>query len=255
MLWSDGPQGPAGAAMWLTLRGRDVTFTCMNRLRHPLGLFRDRDALHTALIAGSACVLTLGLVYARYLVQVLRTARNAPSALDAADCVLLFGKHAPAGRIDDDFQARIQRALALARSHPRTRLVLLGGGTGTGPTEADLAHRQLLSAGVDARTRIHLESTSRDTLQNLRNARELLRELQPDGRVVLLSSRYHLARCALLARQLGLQPALCAAESHWRWTPSATLRIVGEAGYLCWVDLGTRWARLIGHRRMLARVT
>jgi hypothetical protein len=33
------------------------------------------------------------------------------------------------------------------------------------------------------------------------------------------------------------------------------LRIAGEAGYVCWSDIGTRWARLIGHRRMLARVT
>lgn len=227
----------------------------MNRLRHQLRLFRDRDALHGALVAGGACALTLGLVYVAYVVHVLRTARRAPTTPDIAGCVLLFGKHAPAGRIDGDFASRIQRALAVARSHPETRLVLLGGGAGTGPTEADVAHRQLLSAGVDNATRIHLESTSRDTLQNLRNARELLRELQPDGRVILLTSRYHLARCALLARQLGLEPALCAAEPQWRWTPAATLRIVGEAGYLCWMDLGTRWARLIGHRRMLARVT
>ena len=33
------------------------------------------------------------------------------------------------------------------------------------------------------------------------------------------------------------------------------LQFAGEAAYVCWIDLGTRWARLIGHRRMLARVT
>lgn len=227
----------------------------MNRLRHQLRLFRDRDALHAALVAAGACTLSLGLVYVAYALHVLRTARRAPSAPTATGCVLLFGKHAPAGRLDGDFEARIQRALAVARSHPGTRLVLLGGGADAGSTEAMLAHRQLVLAGIEASTRIHLESTSRDTLQNLRNARELLRDLQPDGRVILLTSRYHLARCALLARQLGLEPALCAAEPQWRWTPAAALRIVGEAGYLCWMDLGTRWARLIGHRRMLAKVT
>jgi hypothetical protein len=33
------------------------------------------------------------------------------------------------------------------------------------------------------------------------------------------------------------------------------LRIAGEAAYVCVTDIGSRWARLIGHRRMLARVT
>jgi hypothetical protein len=28
-----------------------------------------------------------------------------------------------------------------------------------------------------------------------------------------------------------------------------------EAGYMHWVDISRRWARLIGHRRMLAKVS
>jgi hypothetical protein len=31
--------------------------------------------------------------------------------------------------------------------------------------------------------------------------------------------------------------------------------MAGEAAYVCWADIGTRWARLIGAQRMLARVT
>jgi hypothetical protein len=74
-------------------------------------------------------------------------------------------------------------------------------------------------------------------------------------RVTLLSNRYHLARCALFARQLGFDCELCAAEPHLPLGPRTLLRLAGEAAYVCWSDLGTRWARLIGHRRMLARVT
>jgi hypothetical protein len=101
-----------------------------------------------------------------------------------------------------------------------------------------------------------LEAESRDTLQNLRNARrDLLRATATLPRVALLSNRYHLARCALFARQLGFDWELCAAEPRLRLTPRTLLRLAGEAAYVCWADLGTRWARLIGHRRMLARVT
>jgi hypothetical protein len=28
-----------------------------------------------------------------------------------------------------------------------------------------------------------------------------------------------------------------------------------EASYLMWIDLGLRWAQLIGHRRMAARIS
>jgi vancomycin permeability regulator SanA len=169
--------------------------------------------------------------------------------------VLLFGKHAPRGRIDRDFQARLDRAVLLWRDSAPATVVLLGGGPAGEPSEAELARRELLARGVDRDVPLQLEARSRDTLQNLRNARDLLGATAALPRVVLLSSRYHLARCALLARQLGFDWELCAAEPRLRLGPRTLLRLVGEAGYVCWSDLGTRWARLIGHQRMLARVT
>ncbi|HSR64218.1 MAG TPA: YdcF family protein, partial [Xanthomonadaceae bacterium] len=131
---------------------------------------------------------------------------------------------------------------------------LLGGGADDEPSEAEIARRELIARGIAGDAPLHLEGKSRDTLQNLRNARELLSGATLP-RVALLSNRYHLARCALFARQLGFDWELCAAEARLRLTPRTLLRLAGEAGYVCWVDLGTRWARLIGHRRMLARVT
>jgi uncharacterized SAM-binding protein YcdF (DUF218 family) len=72
--------------------------------------------------------------------------------------------------------------------------------------------------------------------------------------VALVTSRYHLARCLLLARQLGFTGLPVAAEPvlprHARYLG----RLLLEAGYLMWIDLGLRWAQLIGHRRMTARL-
>lgn len=235
-----------------------------SRLRHRLNLFSDRDILHAAVVAVAACALSAGLVYLGYFVHVLRVARKAPCVPAAtqgepADWVLLFGKHAPGGRPDADFCARLDRAAALWRERPPLRMVLLGGGPAGMPTEADLAREGLLARGVAGDAPLLLEAASRDTLQNLRNARELLAAGLDAGaarvRVVLLSSRYHLARCALFARQLGLQAELCAAEARLSLSPGTLWRIAGEAGYLCLADVGTRWARLIRHRRMLARVS
>jgi hypothetical protein len=241
-----------------------------SRHDHRLALLGDGDVLHSGFIAAAACILSAGLLYVAYLVHVVRVARRASCQPEQGDCVLLFGKHAPHGRIDPDFRARLDRALALSNKHRPSRVVLLGGGAHGEDTEAEVACTELRARGLDARVSLQLEDQSRDTLQNLRNARELLRDgairlmgARADGpmpadalpRVTLLSNRYHLARCALFARQLGFDCELCAAEPRLRWGPRSLLRLAGEAAYVCWSDVGTRWARLIGHRRMLARVT
>lgn len=226
------------------------------RLLHRLRLLRDGDALHALAVAGSACVLSLGLVYVGYVVHVWRVARAAPCAPDRGDCLLLFGKHAPAGRLDADFRARLSRAATLWESRPPRSLLLLGGGPVGGPTEAALARQALFELGVAADAPLLLEDQSRDTLQNLRNARGLLLAAGPGAApaVTLLSSRYHLARCALLADRLGLDWELCAAEPALSLRPDTLWRIAREAAYVCWLDVGARWARLIGHSRMLERL-
>ncbi|QWP77288.1 YdcF family protein [Lysobacter sp. K5869] len=224
------------------------------RNAHRIALFGDRDILHVAAVAAAACALSAGLVYVGYFVHVLRVARKAPCRPERGDCVLLFGKHAPGGKLDRDFEARLDRAVSLWSERPPSSVVLLGGGAADEPTEAELARRGLLARGIAADAPLRLEAESRDTLQNLRNARELL----GDGmrsRVTLLSSRYHLARCAWFARQLGYDFELCAAEPRLRLGPRMLVRLAGEAAYVCLSDVGARWARLIGSQRMLARLS
>ena len=236
-----------------------------SRHSHRIALIGDGDVLHAGVVAAIACVLSAGLVYLGYFLHVWRVARQAPCRPERGECVLLFGKHAPQGRIDRDFAARLDRAVSLWSERRPASVVLLGGGADGEPSEAEVARNALLARGVGD-VPLQLEAQSRDTLQNLRNARELLRgaarRVMAGGagkdalpRVTLLSNRYHLARCALFARQLGFDCELCAAEPHLPLGPRTLLRLAGEAAYVCWSDLGTRWARLIGHRRMLARVT
>lgn len=227
----------------------------MSRLDHRQHLWFDRDALHTGVVAGGVCVLSAGLVYLGYFAHVVRTARRASCLPEHRERLLLFGKHAPDGRLDADFSARIARAAALLRIRTPQMIVLLGGSAPGHPSEAEVAHAALLADGIADDTPLWLETSSRDTLQNLRNARTLLSDTSHRGPVTLISSRYHLARCALFARQLGFEWELCAAEPALSWSPMQVYRLAGEAAYVCWIDIGTRWARLIGHRRMLARVT
>ncbi len=224
------------------------------RRDHQWRLFRDPHVLTALALTLLLCALSLGGVYAGCFVHVLRTARSAPCAAPGDGCLLLFGKHVRGGVVDPDFRARIERAALVWRAQPQRTLLLLGGGHGGQASEAELARDALLQAGVAADASILLETGSLDTLQNLRNARELLRSRGHAGPVVLLSSRYHLARCALFARGLGLDYALCAAEPRLPLRPSTLWPLAREAAWVCWVGVGMCWARLTGHRAMLARV-
>ena len=226
-----------------------------SRFIHRLNLAGDRDVLHAGVVAGLACIASAGLVYLGYFVHVWRVARNAPCEAGHGDCLLLFGKHAPRGEPDREFGVRLDRAAALWRTRKPRRVVLLGGGPPGVASEAEVARVGLLERGMVEDQPWLLETQSRDTLQNLRNARDLLDAMDDRGRVLLLSSRYHLARCLLFARQLGLDAELVAAEAKLRYGPRMLLRLAGEAGYVCLSDIGTRWMRLIGARRALERVT
>lgn len=212
---------------------------------------RRRDIAHSLTVAALACVLSLGLVYLAYLVQVVRVARRAGCTTGGAGRVLVFGKQLVDGGPDAEFERRLARAASLAAADPGLELVVLGGGEPGGPTEADVGAARLQALGV-APARIRREDRSRDTLENLRNARGMLDD--PAAPLALLSNRYHLARCLALARQLGLTVRACAAESGFDPSQQRPGLLAREAALLCWLDIGTRWARLIGHRRMLARV-
>lgn len=226
--------------------------------RNPWRYLRDADVLHAAVVTVLAVLLSAGLVWLGYLVHVWRIARRAPTTLPGHWVVLVFGRRLVANAPEHDYRARLARALALLRAGTADRVLLLGGRSGGECSEAQAGHAWLQAQGLPADARVELEQESVDSLENLRHARDLL---QGGGRVgalppvALLTSRYHLARCLLLARRLGFDTRPLAAEDGLAHAPHYLARLLTEATYLMWIDLGVRWARLVGHRRMAARIS
>ncbi|MBU6246247.1 MAG: YdcF family protein [Xanthomonadaceae bacterium] len=204
-----------------------------------------------------ALVLSGGLVFLGYLVHVWRVAWSSPRRPARPMVVLVFGQRLEQDRPGEDYRHRLAAALRLARAALAERLLLLGGFSGGTISEADAGHRWLCRHGLPARVPVELEHESTDSLENLRHARELLgggEPARPLPPVALLTSRYHLARCLLLARRLGFAGQPLAAEPRLRLTPRLLRLLLLESAYLMWIDLGVRWARLIGHGRMAARI-
>jgi len=216
---------------------------------------RDRDVQHAAAVTVLALILSAGLIWLAYLIHVCRVAARSPLAPPRRMIALVFGRRLEGGAPEHDYQQRLGRTLMLAQHAQIDHVLLLGGSSGGQRSEASAGQAWLQRHGLPGHVRVELEQDSTDSLENLRHARSLL---QADGAalppVALVTSRYHLARCLLLARQLGFTGLPVAAEALLPRHPRYLGRLVLEAGYLMWIDLGSRWAQLIGHRRMTARL-
>ena len=218
---------------------------------------RDVDVLHGAVVTLVALVGTGGLLYVGYLLHVARVALRSPLEPTRRLAVLVFGRMLVGDRPEHDYRLRLARSLLLARQGLAERVMLLGGRSGGGAvTEAAAGERWLRDEGFPAVVPMQLEQASIDSLENLRHARSLLaREDEGLPPVCLVTSRYHLARCQLLARRLGFDVETVGAEAALPRNVRYLRRIALEAGYLMWIDVAVRWARLIGLRRMADRVS
>jgi uncharacterized SAM-binding protein YcdF (DUF218 family) len=228
--------------------------------RGPWRYLSDRDVLHAALVTATAFALSLGLVWIGYLIHVWRVAARSPLEPAKPMITLVFGRRLVRDVPERDYQQRLRRALALMRSGATERVLLLGGRSeGSTVSEAEAGRAWLAEHELPAGVVIQLEQASVDSLENLRHARSLLREDGPLARVLppvaLVTSRYHLARCQLLARRLGFDGTPIAAEPALPLNRRYVLRLLAESGYLMWIDIGLRWAVLIGHQRMAERIS
>lgn len=216
----------------------------------------DRDILHAALVTAIVFIGSLGLVFVAYVVHVWRLARHSPLVTGTPGVLLIFGRRLIGDLPEDDFKGRLGRGLANAVSGRATRVLLLGGLSGGAVSEAEAGRRWLVAEGWPADVPMQLEQASIDSLENLRHARDLLRaEGGPLPEVHLVTSRYHLARCLYLAGKLGFDARPIAAEPTLPVTRRYVTRVLMEAGYLMWTDIGLRWARIIGNTRMVSRIS
>lgn len=217
----------------------------------------DRDVWHAVAVSTFALLLSGGLVFIAYFIHVWRIAWRSPRQPERPMVVLVFGQRLERDEPGEDYRSRLAAALELVRSSLVERLLLLGGFSGSMVSEAAAGYRWMIRHGLPQGVSVQLEHESTDSLENLRHAKRLLNAGEPARPlppVALLTSRYHLARCQLLARRLGLDGRPVAAEPRLRFTPRLLRLLVLESAYLMWIDLGMRWASLIGHDRMVARI-
>lgn len=194
---------------------------------------------------------TAGLSLLAVQFHVWRVARRTGTVSSNCRQLLVLGLQLEQGRCSEGFRHRLQRAKQLLESGTGEAIYILGGVTSAdGPSEAAAGRDYLLEQGCED-ARIFLEERSRHTLENLQQVRSLLGD---ELDFTLITSRYHLARSAAMARAMGLQPRLCAAENALQLSPSVVSRLILEGFLLHWYYSGYYWAHLVGDSKSLERI-
>lgn len=220
---------------------------------HTVSSLTLRDALadpalrESLIVSALMMVLSLGLTYLISWLYVLRTATLQAEG-PRVDRLLVCGHALRDGRPSPVYRQRLSRAAALASGADGPDLLLAGGGD---PPEAAVGRDWLLAQTNIEADRIGLEAASTDTFENLRHARELL---PPGTRLGLVTSRFHLARVLVYARQLGFEATPVPAEERWHWRAGNLAATLREAGFLCWFVCGRFWARIARRQRLLERL-
>jgi uncharacterized SAM-binding protein YcdF (DUF218 family) len=216
----------------------------------------DWDALLTFTLTLLISLGTLGIANLLALSRVVSTARVRLAEIETGRLLLVPGKRLVDGRPDGDFEYRLRRAAELSAHQPNHRILILGGVTGNAPVSEAAAGARFIRSLPDGESlHVELESTSRDTLTNLRNVRDMLR-YRPDATdVILISNRYHLARIGLIADSLGIAHRLCPAEDRCGNALTLWPVLLRESFFYLWFVVGKGWAILTRNRRMLERVT
>ena len=136
--------------------------------------------------------------------------------------IVIFGAAVlPDGSPSPTLRWRVEAAVAFAARFAAPMFIPTGGIGRFGPSEAAVMAALLAARGFPE-ARLLLEETGRDTLSSARAVVRMLPEHAAGTPVFVATSLYHMPRCLLLLRLLGIRahaalpPAVPAARTWWR---------------------------------------
>ena len=172
-------------------------------------------------------VLSLGVLWWLAMRRVRAVAKRARCEAPRDAALMVPAQGMDGGEIGGEYGRRLQRVVRLSRDTPDRRLLLTGRSREAAARgESAAGWRWMREFGLSPHARVSLDETDGDTEADLRCAAA---RVAAGERVAIVTNRYHLARCGVLARRLGLEWSLCAAESAWRGGLCCQLALAREA--------------------------
>ncbi|ADU25802.1 YdcF family protein [Ethanoligenens harbinense] len=165
-------------------------------------------------LLAAACIAGLGWLLLSFGVILAHSFPGQPPQ-DAT--VVVLGAKVQGRTPSIDLMGRIDAAGTYLKAHPQAFCIASGGkGPEEDITEAESIRDTLVQRHGIAPARIALDDTSTNTVQNLRNARTIIRQRGLPVHVALVSDGFHLFRAGIIAKRQGLEPFGVPADTDWR---------------------------------------
>ena len=212
----------------------------------------DIDGYTTMLLSTVLMTATAGLSYLYFLKKIFHTAKIETHHCKNDVVIFVLGKKLVNDLPDKEYVQRLERTQYILNKHDGPQVFILGGKTGKANiTEAHAGKLFLQEKDIDV-ARINIEEASRNTLENIKNAIELLKD--KNKKIVIVSNRYHLLRVKQMAKGFGIEVELCAAEEKFNLSLLSISKLMLEAVHVHWYASGRLYARLTNNARMLNRI-
>lgn len=227
------------------------------------------DALTTFIFSNSILLFTSGVFFVWLLYKTIilaiksntQLSTTAPETTAAIHSLLIAGLCLQNNQLTDEYKVRLQRIInLLSEIDYNPKIIILGGLTGSNTlSEARAGAQYLIAHGVN-KEQIILEDQSRHTLENLQNARAILKNGPTDKaissrKIAIISSRYHLYRIVTLAKGLNMTLQPVAAEKNISFSLKTLLRLLKEAYFLHWYWCGKLWVLITANQKSKARIS
>ncbi|NLK98676.1 YdcF family protein [Defluviitalea saccharophila] len=120
-----------------------------------------------------------------------------------SDYIIVLGARVR-GRVPSlTLKNRLDKAYEYLIKHPETIAVLSGGqGPGEDISEGEAMREYLVKKGIE-KERLIIEHQSTNTEENMRYSFQIIDEKKKDAKVIVVTSRFHILRSKMLAREIG----------------------------------------------------
>ena len=212
----------------------------------------DLDGYSMLVVSTLVMIATAGISYLFCFRKIFNTAKNTPHHCNESAMVCVLGKKLINEKPDNEYVSRLQRASHILSNNNDSQILLLGGKTGGAKISEALAGQEFLLKNNIEPSRIYLEEASHNTLENIKNAIDLL--VDKDKKIVVITNRYHLARAKQMSNGFGLEVDICAAEDKLNINLATLFKLMIEALHVHWYISGHYYAHLTNNSRIIKRV-
>lgn len=134
--------------------------------------------------------------------------------VDNIDTMIVLGAKVNGTEISNTLKLRLDKAIEYYNKHKSVNIIVSGGqGNDENITEALAMKNYLISNGVNSNNIIE-ENKATTTLENIIYSKKILDNINNKGKVLIVTSDYHLFRGRLIASILGIEnEGLCSTSS------------------------------------------